>query len=132
MPKINRRQLNHHVYNADRKNLNFTDRKVDLSDGLNRVGMTRNLATARGCGSYVCGMCKKEFQSLGALRGHLDSAAHGPRVYVCPVQNCRKRFKNLAALAQHVAREPGMSKQEIQAWQRMLGDLLKSISSQLN
>ncbi|KAF1920940.1 hypothetical protein BDU57DRAFT_465862 [Ampelomyces quisqualis] len=57
----------------------------------------------RGC--YECYLCHKGFGDLVGLNQHLNSPAHRSQVYHCPGRACRKEFRALAPLFNHLESE---------------------------
>ncbi|KAH6644751.1 hypothetical protein C7974DRAFT_430449 [Boeremia exigua] len=56
-------------------------------------------------GKYECYLCHKAFSELHSLNSHVNSPAHKDNVYHCPGQTCRKEFRALAALFNHLESE---------------------------
>jgi hypothetical protein len=55
--------------------------------------------------AYECYLCEKEFSSLHGLNNHIKSPAHEQDLYHCPKASCRKTYKVLSGLIQHMESE---------------------------
>ncbi|KAL1739163.1 hypothetical protein HDZ31DRAFT_49818, partial [Schizophyllum fasciatum] len=50
---------------------------------------------------HYCESCKRDFQSHGNLKSHMNSSIHRPRNVICPFRGCGQGFVSLSALALH-------------------------------
>ncbi|KAI5924862.1 hypothetical protein F4810DRAFT_709053 [Camillea tinctor] len=54
---------------------------------------------------YECYLCHRLFSNLHSLNQHLNSPTHQESLYHCPKPACRKEFKTLAAIINHLESE---------------------------
>ena len=55
--------------------------------------------------AYECYLCHKWYNTLVVLNKHLSSPRHQQAFYHCPNLSCRKEFKTLAAMINHLESE---------------------------
>jgi hypothetical protein len=55
--------------------------------------------------AYECYLCTRQFASLHALNNHIKSPVHEQNLYRCPKLSCRREYKALSGLVQHVESE---------------------------
>ncbi|KAF9477089.1 hypothetical protein BDN70DRAFT_881580 [Pholiota conissans] len=63
---------------------------------------TTYIATAASLhgNKYKCSLCKREFNTLGGLNSHLNSAAHDDKEFRCP--KCKREFTLVSGFVQHL------------------------------
>ncbi|KAK0466205.1 uncharacterized protein EV420DRAFT_1510562 [Desarmillaria tabescens] len=101
------------VKRRDRRNI-YVDPDVDFE-----------AASCSGTGTY-CTTCRRPFKNPFALKQHLTSPAHQPRVLKCPVAGCGSRFATLSALAQHIETGTKCAKRDNKAlreWKKFVGKI---------
>ncbi|KAG5658542.1 hypothetical protein KAF25_010723 [Fusarium avenaceum] len=81
--------------------------------------------------AFECYLCHKLYMSLNGLRQHLESPRHQQSLYHCFNGSCRKEFKTLAALINHLESESCrvMRFQQVQTTISNIVDARKMISN---
>ncbi|GJF00401.1 C2H2-type zinc finger protein [Phanerochaete sordida] len=104
---VNRNRLNDALVRADTSRT-FTnpDRLLTGPSGVPRSTVIETRATEASWNgrAFVCVLCHKSLKALRSLDAHLNSPAHGEKIYRCPprANGCNAHFTTLSALVQHV------------------------------
>ncbi|KAL3421507.1 hypothetical protein PVAG01_07952 [Phlyctema vagabunda] len=99
---IDRGQINHFVKQLDRNHV-ITKPLITMS-GHTNIQNTASALSWNGS-AYGCYLCPRRFRTLDSLNTHLKSVAHDQKIYRCPNITCRREYKLLSALVQHVESE---------------------------
>lgn len=99
---LNRAKINDMVRRLDRNNV--ITRPLLTMPGYDKV---ETIATERAWNgyNYECYFCTRGFETLQALNQHIKSPVHEQAMYRCPKASCRRQYKVLSGLIQHVESE---------------------------
>lgn len=99
---LNRAKINDIVRQLDKRHV--ITRPMITMPGYDFVEVTATERAWNGS-AYECYLCERDFTSLRGLDNHIKSPVHEQAMYRCPKAGCRREFKLLSGLVQHVESE---------------------------